>query len=217
VVADDSLLVREGLEQILASAPAVELVATCSDLDTLNRAVTDQSPDLVLTDIRMPPSSTDEGIRVATALRQSAPDVGVIVLSQYCEPSYVLNLLESGSDRRGYLLKERLSDRRQLVSAIDTVARGGSVIDPKVVEMLVAAKARAGQSPIADLTPREREVLGEIAQGKSNLAIADSLMLTKRGVEKHINSIFMKLGLNSSADVSNRVTAALQFLAQDTG
>jgi DNA-binding NarL/FixJ family response regulator len=215
VVADDSLLVREGLERILAASPAVELVATCPDFDSLNRAIGEQAPDLVLTDIRMPPSHTDEGIRVATALRLSHPEMGVIVLSQYSEPSYVLNLLESGSDRRGYLLKERLHDRRELVSAIDTVARGGSVIDPKVVEVLVAAKARAGQSPLSDLTPREREVLGEIAQGKSNLAIADSLMLTKRGVEKHINSIFMKLGLSTSPDVSKRVTAALLFLAED--
>jgi DNA-binding NarL/FixJ family response regulator len=215
VVADDSLLVREGLEQILAASPAIELVASCEDFGSLSSAIGEHAPDLVLTDIRMPPSHTDEGIRVATALRASNPRTGVIVLSQYSEPSYVLNLLESGSDGRGYLLKERLHDRRELVSAIDTVARGGSVIDPKVVEVLVAAKARAGQSPLSDLTPREHEVLSEIAQGKSNLAIADSLMLTKRGVEKHINSIFMKLGLGSSADVSKRVTAALLFLAED--
>jgi DNA-binding NarL/FixJ family response regulator len=215
VVADDSLLVREGLGQILAASPAVEVVASCADLDSLQGAIEAHSPDLVLTDIRMPPTHSDEGLRVATALRETSPEVGVIVLSQYSEPAYVLNLLESGSDRRGYLLKERLHDRRDLISAIDTVARGGSVIDPKVVEVLVAAKARAGSSPLADLTPREHQVLAEIAEGKSNLAIAKSLMLTKRGVEKHINSIFMKLGLGSSADVSKRVAAALLFLAQD--
>ena len=216
VVADDSLLVREGLEQILSGSPAIELVASCDDLDSLRAAVDKHSPELVLTDIRMPPSNTDEGIRAATWLRESHPRIGLIVLSQYTEPSYVLRLLESGSDRRGYLLKDRLHDRRELVSAIDTVARGGSVIDPKVVEVLVAAKARAGSSPLSDLTPREREVLAAIAEGKSNLAIAEGLMLTKRGVEKHINSIFMKLGLASADDGSKRVMAALLFLADDS-
>ena len=141
--------------------------------------------------------------------------MGVVVLSQYSEPAYALALLESGSDRRGYLLKERVHDRAQLVSAVETVAEGGSVIDPKVVEVLVASKARAERSPLAELTPREREVLAEIAQGKSNSAIADSLVLTKRAVEKHINSIFLKLNLSEAEDVSKRVKAALTFLAEE--
>jgi DNA-binding NarL/FixJ family response regulator len=140
-----------------------------------------------------------------------------LVLSQYSDPTYVLSLLEAGSDRRGYLLKDRVHDRRQLVSAIDTVARGGSVIDPKIVEVLVAAKARADRSPLSELTPREREVLAQIAEGKSNTAIAESLVLTKRAVEKHINSIFMKLGLASAMDTSKRVKATLLFLAETDG
>jgi DNA-binding NarL/FixJ family response regulator len=168
---------------------------------------------VVLTDIRMPPSNTDEGIRLADQLRERRPGTGVVVLSQYAEPPYVLALLEHGSDRRGYLLKERIHDRGQLVSAIDAVAQGGSVIDPKIVEVLVAGKARAARSPLAELTPRERDVLAEMAAGKSNKAIAESLVLTKRAVEKHVNSIFMKLGLAESEDVSKRVKATLMFLA----
>jgi DNA-binding NarL/FixJ family response regulator len=167
----------------------------------------------------MPPTKTDEGIRIAGRLRDSHPGMGVVVLSQYSEPIYVLALLESGSDGRGYLLKERLHDRGQLVSAIDTVARGGSVIDPKIVEVLVAAKARAEHSRLSRLTTRDREVLAELAEGKSNSAIADSLVLTKRAVEKHINSIFMKLDLAAADNVSKRVKAALLFLsdAEDGG
>jgi len=170
---------------------------------------------VVLTDIRMPPDQTDEGIRVAAELRLAHPEIGVVVLSQYAEPEYVLALLDDGSDRRGYLLKERVHHRGALVSAIDSVARGGSVIDPKIVEVLVAQRARAERSPLSDLTEREREVLAEIATGKSNSAIADSLVLTKRAVEKHINAIFMKLGLAASDDVSKRVKATLMFLAEE--
>lgn len=212
VVADDNLLIREGLKRILAASPAVELVAAYDDFDELKRAIDRDPPELVVTDISMQPSNTDEGIRLATWLRAAHPEVGVIVLSQDLEPAYVLELLEAGSDRRGYLLKDRVRDPRDVLSAIHTVARGGSVIDPKVVEALVTAKARADKSPLLDLTPREREVLAEIARGRSNVAIAESLMLTKRGVEKHINSIFMKLGLSSAKDVSKRVMAALLFL-----
>jgi DNA-binding NarL/FixJ family response regulator len=214
VLAEDSLLMREGVEQLLAGSPTVEVVAACGDLDGLLAAVDEHSPDVVITDIRMPPSKTDEGIRVAAQLRDSHPDTAVIVLSQYSEPAYVLELLESGSDRRGYLLKERVHDRGQLVSAIDTVASGGAVIDPKIVEILVAARARAERSPLSELTPREHEVLAEIAEGKSNNAIAESLVLTKRAVEKHINSIFMKLQLATADDVSKRVKATLLFLAE---
>jgi DNA-binding NarL/FixJ family response regulator len=214
VVGEDSLIVREGLEQLLRSSPGIEVAATCDDLDSLLAAIEEFDPQVVLTDIRMPPSKTDEGIRVAASLRESHPETGVLVLSQYSEPGYVLRLLESGSDRRGYLLKERVHNRGELISAIDSVAQGGSVIDPKIVEVLVAAKARAEHSELAELTPREHEVLAEIAKGRSNTAIAESLVLTKRAVEKHINSIFMKLGLVASDDVSKRVKATLLFLAE---
>jgi DNA-binding NarL/FixJ family response regulator len=216
VVAEDSLIVREGLRQLLAVSPGVELVASYGDVQAVLDAVERDRPDVVLTDIRMPPSHTDEGIRLADHLRESRPSTGVVVLSQYAEPPYVLALLEHGSDRRGYLLKERIHNRGQLVSAIDAVARGGSVIDPKIVEVLVEAKSRLDRSPLAELTPRERDVLAEMAEGKSNAGIAVSLVLTKRAVEKHINSIFTKLGLAASEDVSKRVKATLMFLADSS-
>ena len=213
VLAEDNYIVREGLREILAAHERVEVVATCEDLDGLLAAVESERPDVLITDIRMPPTSTDEGIRAAATLRESHPDVGVVVLSQHDDPAYVLALLESGSAGRAYLLKERIHDRLQLVAAVDAVAAGGSVIDPKVVEVLVAARTQAAQSPLAELTARETEVLAEIAQGKSNTAIAESLVLTKRAVEKHIHSIFMKLNLAYEQDVSKRVKAALLFLA----
>jgi DNA-binding NarL/FixJ family response regulator len=213
-LAEDSFIVREGLREVLAAEPEIQVVATCGDLRSLLDAVEAEHPDVVLTDIRMPPSKQDEGIQAAAQLRKSHPDVGVVVLSQYAEPGYALALLESGSDGRAYLLKERISDRGQLVSAIQEVAQGGSVIDPKIVEVLVAAKTRAERSPLLELTAREQEVLAEIAQGKSNTAIAESLVLTKRAVEKHINSIFLKLDLSYADDVSRRVKAALLFLAE---
>ena len=217
VVAEDSLIVREGLVQLLAGSPSVDVVAAYGDVDAVLAAVERDRPDVVLTDIRMPPSNTDEGIRLAEQLRERRPATGVVVLSQYAEPPYVLALLERGSDRRGYLLKERIHDRGQLVSAIDAVAQGGSVVDPKIVEVLVEGKARAARSPLAGLTPRERDVLAEMAAGKSNQAIAESLVLTKRAVEKHINSIFLKLGLADAEDVSKRVKAALMFLSDADG
>ena len=213
VLAEDNYIVREGLREILAAHERVEVVATCEDLDGLLAAVESERPDVLITDIRMPPTSTDEGIRAAATLRESHPDVGVVVLSQHDDPAYVLALLESGSAGRAYLLKERIHDRLQLVAAVDAVAAGGSVIDPKVVEVLVAARTQAAQSPLAELTARETEVLAEIAQGKSNTAIAESLVLTKRAVEKHIHSILMKLNLAYEQDVSKRVKAALLFLA----
>jgi DNA-binding NarL/FixJ family response regulator len=216
VVAEDSLIVREGLQQLLAASPRVDVVGAYGDVGAVLDAVGRDRPDVILTDIRMPPSNTDEGIRLADHLRESRPSTGVVVLSQYAEPAYVLALLDRGSDRRGYLLKERIHDRGQLVSAIDAVARGGSVIDSKIVEVLVEAKSRADRSPLAELTPRERDVLAEIAEGKSNAAIAESLVLTKRAVEKHINSIFTKLGLAASEDVSKRVKATLMFLADSS-
>jgi DNA-binding NarL/FixJ family response regulator len=214
VLGEDSYIVREGLRQLLASADGIDVEAECEDLDSLLREVEDRRPDVVLTDIRMPPTQSDEGIRLAARLRAERPEVGVVVLSQYAEPGYVLALLDSGSDGRAYLLKERVHDRAQLIAAIETVAAGESVIDPKIVELLVEANSDAGRSPLAGLTPRERDVLAEMAQGKSNAAIAESLVLTKRAVEKHINSIFTKLGLAGSEDVSKRVKATLMFLAE---
>jgi len=212
-VADDSLLVREGLAQVLARN-GIEVVASCEDLPSLLAAVDAERPDVVLTDIRMPPSGQDEGIQAARLLRERSPAPGVIVLSQFADPTYALALLESGSDGRGYLLKERVHDGAQLREAVETVADGGSVIDPRVVEALVSANTKADDSPLAALTPRELEVLGEIAQGKSNAAIGESLVLTKRAVEKHINAIFLKLDLSDAGDVSKRVKAALLFLAE---
>ena len=213
-LAEDNLLVREGIVQILATTPDLEVVAACENSEELLRAVDAQSAQVVMTDIRMPPSHTDEGIRLAADLRDSHPEVAVVVLSQYDDPSYALRLFERGSDRRGYLLKERVHDRTQLAAAIRSVAEGSSVIDSKIVDALVAAKAGVERSALADLTPREREVLAEIAQGKSNNAIAESLVLTKRAVEKHINAIFLKLDLAYAEDVSKRVKAALLFLAE---
>jgi DNA-binding NarL/FixJ family response regulator len=213
-VAEDNLLVREGIVGLLKLTPEFEVVAVCEDSDSLLSALDVHPTDVVLTDIRMPPSGTDEGIRLATALREAHPDVGVVVISQHDNPSYALRLFEEGSDRRGYLLKEGVHDRAQLASAIRSVAGGGSFIDPKVVEALVGVKARSAHSALADLSPREREVLAEIAQGKSNAAIAESLFLTKRAVEKHINGIFFKLNLIYDEDVSKRVKATLLFLGE---
>jgi len=212
VIAEDSLIVREGIQKILALSEDVEVVAACGDMPELVAAIEREVPDVVLTDIRMPPDQVDEGIKVARWLREAYPEIGVVVLSQYAEPEYALTLLEPGSDRRGYLLKERVHDGSQLRGAIEAVAAGGAIIDPKLVDALVVGKTRLARSPLADLTPREREVLAEIAQGKSNSAIAGSLVLTKRAVEKHINSIFLKLGLAYADDVSKRVKAALLFL-----
>jgi DNA-binding NarL/FixJ family response regulator len=217
VLADDSLIVREGVGQILATEPDMHVVASCGDLPSLLAAVDTERPDVVVTDIRMPPTFSDEGIQVAALLRETHPGIGVIVLSNYAEPAYALALLESGSEGRAYLLKERVHDRAQLVAAIESVAAGGSMLDSKIVEPLVAAKMRVERSPLAGLTGREREVLAEIAKGKSNAAIADTLVLTKRAVEKHINSIFLKLNLSYAEDVSKRVKATLLFLAETDG
>jgi DNA-binding NarL/FixJ family response regulator len=214
VLAEDNLLVREGVKGLLESHPDLEVAAVCEDYDSLLQAIEKEKPDVVLTDIRMPPTGTDEGIRVAEQLRETNPDVGVVVLSQYDEPAYALSLLERGSAGRAYLLKERVSDLDQLARAIKEVAQGGSVIDPKVVEALVAAKSRAAESPIERLTPREREVVNEMAQGKNNEAIAQALVLTERAVEKHINSIFSKLGLSEERAVHRRVKAVLLFLSE---
>jgi DNA-binding NarL/FixJ family response regulator len=214
VLADDSYLVREALAHVLSDAEGIEVVAACADRDSLLRAVEAERPDVVVTDIRMPPSDTDEGLQVAATLRRTHPDIGVVVLSQYAEPRYGLALLDGGSDGRAYLLKERIQRRGQLVAAIEAVAQGGSVIDAKVVEELVSARTRAERSPLAELTPREVEILSFVARGHSNQAIADELVLTKRAVEKHINAIFLKLGLTFETDISRRVKAALIYLAE---
>jgi DNA-binding NarL/FixJ family response regulator len=216
VLGEDSLIVREGIRQLLEADREMEVVAVAGDLRSLREACDRQLPDIVVTDIRMPPTQTDEGIQLAGELRERHPTMGVVVLSQYDDPTYALALLERGSDRRAYLLKQRVHNRAELTSAIRAVAAGGSMIDPKIVESLVHARGGAAQSALAELTVREREVLAEIAQGKSNSAIADSLFLTKRAVEKHINAIFLKLGLTDAHDVSKRVTAALILLA-DSG
>ncbi|HYS99001.1 MAG TPA: response regulator transcription factor [Candidatus Dormibacteraeota bacterium] len=215
VLADDSFIVREGIRELLQSVDELELVATCSDLDSLQAAIDRERPDVVLTDIRMPPTNTDEGIRMADELRRSAPSIGVVVLSQYADAEYALALLNKGASGRAYLLKERVSDLDQLVNAIRQVARGGSVVDPKVVENLIAARSRSKPSALADLTPREREVMAGVAEGKNNAAIAAGLHLTGGAVEKHISSIFSKLGLSEESDVHRRVKATLIYLADE--
>ena len=210
-LADDDYLVREGVRRVLESAPDVEVIGECGDGDDLLSAVAADPPDVVVTDVRMPPSGRDEGIRAANRLRISHPAVGVVVLSQFADPEYAVALLAGGSDRRAYLLKPRVHERRQLVHAVREVAAGGSAVDAKVVEALVRRGGGAG-SPLRELTAREQEVIAELAQGRSNAAIAESLFLTKSAVEKHINSIFSKLGIAGAQDVSQRVKATLIFL-----
>jgi DNA-binding NarL/FixJ family response regulator len=212
ILAEDDYLMREGIRRVLESAPDITVVAECADGQELLAAIDREGPDVVITDIRMPPSDVDEGIRIANRLRRTHPQVGVLVLSQFAEPEYALALLEEGSDGRAYLLKERVHDRRAIVDAVRGVAAGGSAFDAKIVDGLVAGSGRAATSPLQALSPRELEVLGEVAQGKSNAAVADSLVLTKSAVEKHINSIFSKLNLVGAQDVSQRVKAVLLFL-----
>jgi DNA-binding NarL/FixJ family response regulator len=213
VVAEDATLVREGIRRLLEAEPDIELVAACEDLPSLLEAIEVERPDVVLTDIRMPPTSQDEGIQVAERLRRTSPETGVLVLSQFAAPEYALALLEQGADRRGYLLKDRVGDAAQLAGAIREVARGGSVIDPKIVDALVTARTRT-DSPLDELTPRERETLEEMAQGKNNAAIAASLVITEQSVEKVIHSIFRKLGVAWQADANRRVKAVLLYLAE---
>ena len=214
VLADDHYLVREGVRRLLETRPDFEVAAVCDDLDSLLSAVDAERPDVVVTDIRMPPGNADEGIQAAKRLRETHPEVGVVVLSQYANPSYALALLEGGSARRAYLLKERVKDVEQLAAAILAVAEGGSVIDPNVVEALVAENARSEESPLNELTPRERDVLREMAGGKNNAAIAEALFLTERSVEKVIHSIFLKLGLTWETTVHKRVKAVVLYLAE---
>jgi DNA-binding NarL/FixJ family response regulator len=214
VLAEDNSLLRQGLVRLVSHAPDLELVGVAQDLDGLQKLVADEKPDVVVSDIRMPPTHSDEGIRIAAQLRQERPEVGVVLLSQFAEPSYALALLEGGAAGRAYLLKERVGDIDELTSAIRQVASGGSVIDPTVVEGLVAATRRPDKSPLDALTPRELEVLSEMAQGKSNAAIAGSLFLSERAIEKHSNAIFGKLGLSEEPDRNRRVAAVLVYLDQ---
>ena len=213
VIAEDNVLLREGLGRLVEAQDDLTLVATCADLPSLLATVDEHRPDVLVTDIRMPPSGTDEGIRAAASIRADHPSTGVVVLSQYANPSYALDLLSEGSQGRAYLLKERVSNVDELVDAIRQVAVGGSVIDPKVVESLVSA-TRVGKATDLDrLTPREGEILQEMATGKSNAAIAASLVLSERAVEKHTNSIFSKLGVREEKNLNRRVKAVLLYLA----
>ena len=212
VLAEDNTLLREGVARLLERAEGIELVGTAVDRPTVEALIEAEAPDVVVTDIRMPPPGTDEGIQIAAALRAERPEVGVVVLSQHADPAYALALLDGGSERRAYLLKERVSEVDELVAAICEVAAGGSVIDAKVVESLVSSR-RPATSDVDRLTPREREILAEMAQGKSNAAIATTLVLSTRAVEKHTNSIFSKLGLSEELDMNRRVKAVLLYLA----
>jgi DNA-binding NarL/FixJ family response regulator len=213
VLGDDSFLAREGIARVLDSIEDVDLVASCADLDELRSTVEDVKPDVVVTDIRMPPTNTDEGIRFAAELRGSLPEVGVVVLSQHAEPAYALSLFEDGSSQRAYLLKERVKDRDELERALREVVAGRSLVEPRIVDQLVSA--RLSDPGIERLTPREREILALVAEGRSNTAIAESLGVTKRAVERHINGIFAKLGLPEDGDVNRRVKATLLYLAGD--
>jgi DNA-binding NarL/FixJ family response regulator len=216
VLAEDNTLLREGVARLLEREAGIDLVGLAADRPELEALIASAEPEVVVTDIRMPPTGTDEGIQIAAQLRSDRPQVGVVVLSQYAEPAYALALLDGGSAGRAYLLKERVSEVDELLAAIREVARGGSVIDPKVVESLVST-SRSPASELDRLTPREREILSEMAQGKSNAAIAATLVLSTRAVEKHTNSIFSKLGLSEEVDVNRRVKAVLLYLADRAG
>ena len=211
VIAEDSLLVREGVRGVLETQDDMRVVAACGDYDELLKVAAQHRPHVVITDVRMPPSFTDEGIKAAGRLRVEQPGIGVVVLSQYAEPAYAMPLFADGTDGRAYLLKERISEPEQLFAAVRAVADGGSVIDPKVVEVLVGRQAKKG-SPLDQLTPREREVLEQVAQGKNNAAVAAALFLTERAVEKRINTVFAKLQLTDEPDVNRRVKAVLLYL-----
>jgi DNA-binding NarL/FixJ family response regulator len=211
-IADDSYLIREALEGVLSHIDGVEHVASSASGDTLVAAIDSAKPNVVLVDLRMPPTGDEEGIRVAKQIRHEHPEVGVIVLSQFAGPAYALALLEDGAEGRGYLLKERVHDAHELKAAIEIVADGGTMIDPTLIQEILAAYVAPRRTPLDDLSPREREVLAQMAEGKSNAAIADSLFLTKRAVEKHVGQIFQKLGLEDDEVVSRRVTAVLLYL-----
>jgi DNA-binding NarL/FixJ family response regulator len=217
VLAEDNTLLREGISRLIEADEDLELVGVATDLPTLLALVDENQPDVVVTDIRMPPTGTDEGIQAAAWMREHRPNIGVVVLSQYTAPQYALALLEEGSAGRAYLLKERVAGADELTRAVRTVAAGGSVIDPQVVDMLVQARSKRRTSDLEWLTPREAEILSEMAQGKSNAAIAKALTVSERAVEKHSNSIFSKLGLSEEPDVNRRVKAVLAYLNAQPG
>ena len=212
VFADDNYLVRQGVAALLGELDDLELVQVVADPHSLLKAVRDHRPEAVLTDIRMPPTHSNEGLVAAKRIRAEFPDIGVVVLSQYVEEDYALELLEDGVAGLGYLLKERVSDLDELVRALREVSRGGSALDPKVVEALLARRSGAGASPLAGLTDRELEVLREMASGRTNAAIASTLFMSERAGEKHIGSLFAKLGLSDERVVNRRVTAVLAYL-----
>jgi len=212
-LAEDNVLLREGMSRLVAANEDFELTGVAGDLPQLLALVKEREPDVVVTDIRMPPTGTDEGIKAAAWLREHFPRTGVVVLSQYVAPGYALALLEHGSAGRAYLLKERVGSVDELARAIRAVAAGGSVIDPQVVDELVRARSAQRSSGLSLLTVRETQILAEMAQGKSNAAIAATLFVTERAVEKHTNSIFAKLGLSEERDVNRRVKAVLVYLS----
>ncbi len=211
-IAEDDYLVRNGIETVLARSDDISVVGTAVDpaqtVDLLART----HVDVVVLDIRMPPSHTTEGITLARVLREQRPDLGIVILSQHHDPEYALELLGDGSEGKAYLLKERLGDADELVSAIHEVHRGGSVLDPTIVDALLTARSRRASSRLAGLTPREMEVLALMATGKGNSTIAEHLVITERAVEKHSNAIFGKLGLRDADDLNRRVAAVLFFL-----
>ena len=213
VVADDNLLVREGVRALLNDQSDITVIGLAGDHDQLLAAVAESAPDVVVTDICMPPTNTDEGIRAAIEIRRSQPTTGVVILSQYDEPSHALALLQDGVAARAYLLKERVAQPGQLADAVRAVAAGGSVIDPRIVESMLAARSRPDTSPLRHLTARELDVLAEMATGANNATIANRLYVTVRAVERHINSIFAKLGLTEEGEVHRRVRAVLLYLA----
>jgi DNA-binding NarL/FixJ family response regulator len=214
VLAEDHVLLREGISRLVAATADMELAGSAGDLPGLLALAEREHPDVVVTDIRMPPTGTDEGIQAAAWIRANLPATGVVVLSQYAQPGYAVALLEGGSAGRAYLLKERVSSVDELARAIRAVAAGGSAIDPAVVDELVRSRARDRRAGLSALTPRELAILAEMAQGKSNAAIAASLFVTERAVEKHTNSIFAKLALSEEKDVNRRVKAVLVYLSQ---
>ena len=213
VIADDAYLVRVAVKHLIDGAARMVVVGECEDATSVPGVLDEQRADLLITDIRMPPSGDDAGIRLAATLRKTHPALAVIVLSTYADVAYALKLFEHGSDSRGYLLKDRIRDRAQVLDAVYAVTGGGSAIDPKIVEGLVSSSRGQRRSGLEELTPRELDTLALIAEGRSNAAIAESLVLTKRAVEKHVNAIFAKLDLGDPDDVSRRVMAVLLYLA----
>jgi len=214
IIAEDTFLVREALVQVFDGAPEFEIVGLSDNLDDLMQSIETLSPHVVVSDIRMPPTGVDEGIMMAESLRESHPEIGVVIVSQDLDSTYVLGLFERGSGGRAYLLKDRVADRNQLRRAVEQVAEGGSMVDPLVVDALVTARDNVEHSKLSELTPREWDVLARVAEGKSNATIAEELYLTKRAVEKYVHAIFVKLDMPDDVEVSRRVKATLLYLRQ---